>query len=103
MGYQNLGWSGMSKNECVKKAIETNSVGSCAYLSFAPTYNNGQTGCWCFKEEECQNVQAQPAGQDGSWTTWKVDNGLLTGVEGLSGTPGAGRHVFALFCTMMLF
>jgi len=69
-GYQNLGWSGMSKSACFERAVQSNSSGSCAFLSFAPTFNNGQTGCWCFNAGQCQNVQASPDGQDGSWTTW---------------------------------
>merc|ERR1712118_140687 len=63
--YQNLGWSGMTKQQCVDRARESL---SCDYLSYAPSFNNGQTGCFCFAAQHCQNTKFKI---DGQWVTWK--------------------------------
>merc|ERR1712232_1041518 len=65
---------GMSQSKCWERSLEVegDSPGSCAFVSFAPTYNNGQTGCWCFVAEECQSVKAKPTAGDGEWTTFTI-------------------------------
>merc|ERR1712113_1293516 len=101
LGYQNLGWQGMSKNECIDRAIKAKSTGSCAYLSFAPNYMTGQTGCWCFKADECEHVK-DASEQDSDWKTWKVDGNLRIAVESLSDAPTCGTLAYTSVALLIL-
>merc|ERR1719221_2183930 len=62
----------MSKDQCFERAEQTNGDGSCAFLSFAPSFNNGQTGCFCFNAVDCHALKSRPDGQDGDWTTYRM-------------------------------
>jgi len=84
-GYQNLGWSGMSQLKCFQRAADSNSAGSCAFLSFAPSYNDGQTGCWCFPENQCENIKSTPDGFGGDWATFSIAE--VTAGTGTSAQP----------------
>merc|ERR1711879_276950 len=96
-----MGEEWLEQADCFERAIESNSGGSCAYLSYSPSFNHRQVGCFCFAADKCKTTKAAPDGQDGQWMTWTIEHVKKTWTiehvkksasdATLSGAPSVGK------------